>query len=238
MKIEVLFPEVAELFGDAWNHRYLKECMPDAEFVETHLNDEPAFVSESVDMLMMGAMTERVQEWAIDRLMPHRERLRELMDAGTVFLMTSNAGEVFYEYIENDDGSRIPALGLVPFYAKRDMMHRHSDIVSCDFDGVQLVGFKAEFSQTYGEEKYGLATQLLGTGRNMKSKLEGVHIKNFISTSIVGPFLMMNPEFVKYIMTLLGVASPKLKYEEIIYAAYKDRLADIKRILDKKNSGH
>lgn len=238
MIIEVLYPEVAELFGDAWNHRYLKECMPDAEFTETHLDDEPAFVSRNVDMVIMGAMTERAQEWAIERLMPHKERLRELINGGTVFLMTSNAAEVFYDYIENEDGSRVQALGLVPFYAKRDMMHRHSDIVSCDFDGMQLVGFKAEFTQTFGEEKDALAVMQLGTGRNKTSKLEGIHINNFISTSIVGPFLMMNPPFVKYIMTLLGVKEPTLKYEEVIYAAYADRLADIKRILDKKSKGH
>lgn len=238
MKIEVLYPEVAELFGDAWNHRYLKECLPDAEFTETHLDDEPAFVSQNVDMVIMGAMTERAQEWAIERLLPYKERLRELMNAGTVFLMTSNAAEVFYDYIENEDGSRVQALGLVPFYAKRDMMHRHSDIVSCDFDGMQLVGFKAEFTQTFGEEKDALAVMRLGTGRNKTSKLEGIHINNFISTGIVGPFLMMNPPFVKYIMTLLGVKEPTLKYEEVIYAAYADRLADIKRILDKKSNGH
>lgn len=238
MIIEVLYPEVAELFGDAWNHRYLKECMPDAEFTETHLDDEPAFVSRNVDMVIMGAMTERAQEWAIERLMPHKERLRELINGGTVFLMTSNAAEVFYDYIENEDGSRVQALGLVPFYAKRDMMHRHSDIVSCDFDGMQLVGFKAEFTQTFGEEKDALAVMQLGTGRNKTSKLEGIHINNFISTGIVGPFLMMNPPFVKYIMTLLGVKEPTLKYEEVIYAAYADRLADIKRILDKKSKGH
>lgn len=238
MIIEVLYPEVAELFGDAWNHRYLKECMPDAEFTETHLDDEPAFVSRNVDMVIMGAMTERAQEWAIERLMPHKERLRELINGGTLFLMTSNAAEVFYDYIENEDGSRVQALGLVPFYAKRDMMHRHSDIVSCDFDGMQLVGFKAEFTQTFGEEKDALAVMQLGTGRNKTSKLEGIHINNFISTGIVGPFLMMNPPFVKYIMTLLGVKEPTLKYEEVIYAAYADRLADIKRILDKKSKGH
>lgn len=238
MIIEVLYPEVAELFGDAWNHRYLKECMPDAEFTETHLDDEPAFVSRNVDMVIMGAMTERAQEWAIERLMPHKERLRELINGGTLFLMTSNAAEVFYDYIENEDGSRVQALGLVPFYAKRDMMHRHSDIVSCNFDGMQLVGFKAEFTQTFGEEKDALAVMQLGTGRNKTSKLEGIHINNFISTGIVGPFLMMNPPFVKYIMTLLGVKEPTLKYEEVIYAAYADRLADIKRILDKKSKGH
>lgn len=234
MKIEILFPEAANLFGDSWNYRYLKECMPEAEFFETKLTDEPAFVSQDIDMIYMGAMTERAQEWVIDRLMPHKERLRELIDTGKVLLMTANAGEVFYEYIENEDGSRVKALGLVPFYAKRDMMHRHSATILCDFDGMKLVGFKAEFSQTFGEAKYELAKMLYGTGRSKTDKLEGVRVNNFISTSIVGPFLMMNPQFVKYIMTLLGIDEPTLKYENEITAAYESRLADIERMMNNK----
>ena len=35
MKIEVLFPEFANLFGDCWNHRYLKACLTETELIET-----------------------------------------------------------------------------------------------------------------------------------------------------------------------------------------------------------
>lgn len=65
MKIEVLFPEFANLFGDCWNWRYLARCMPQAELIETGYGDEPSFVSEKVDMIIMGAMTEHGQELAI-----------------------------------------------------------------------------------------------------------------------------------------------------------------------------
>lgn len=65
MKIEVLFPEFANLFGDCWNWKYLSRCMPEAELIETGYNDEPRFASEKVDMIIMGAMTEHGQELAI-----------------------------------------------------------------------------------------------------------------------------------------------------------------------------
>ena len=35
MKIEILFPEFCNLFGDMYNMKYLKMCIPDAEFIET-----------------------------------------------------------------------------------------------------------------------------------------------------------------------------------------------------------
>ena len=222
MKIEVLFPEFANLFGDCWNWKYLSRCMPEAELIETGYNDEPRFASEKVD--------------AIKKLMPHRDRLRELIDGGVVFLMTANAGEVFCEYIENEDGSRIAGLGLVPLHAKRDMMHRFNSTQLCTFEDMDIVGFKAEFSQLYGDNSdFYFAEAKYGIGINKKSKLEGVRIKNYFATSMVGPFLMMNPPFVKYLMALLGVKEPKLEFEETNMAAYERRRADIIRMMgDKK----
>ncbi len=231
MKIEVLFPEFANLFGDCWNWRYLAHCLPEAELIQTGYGDEPRFVSEKVDLIIMGAMTEHGQELAIKKLMPHRDRLRRLIDTGVVFLMTANAGEVFCEYIENEDGSRIAGLGLVPLHAKRDMMHRFNSIELCSFEDMELVGFKAEFSQLYGDNSsFSFAEAKYGIGINKKSKLEGVRIKNYFSTSLVGPFIMMNPPFVKYLMRLLGVQEPVLPYEAANMAAYESRLADITRL--------
>lgn len=235
MKIEVLFPEFANLFGDCWNHRYLAKCMPQAEFAETGYGDEPCFASENVDMIIMGAMTESKQELVIQKLMPYRDRLKQLIDGGTVFLMTANAGEVFCEYIENEDGSRVAGLGLVPLHAKRDMLHRFNSTQLCCFEDMELVGFKAEFSQLYGDNsEFFLAEAKYGIGINKKTSLEGVRINNYFSTSMVGPFIMMNPPFVKYLMRLLGVSEPVLEHEQVAMAAYERRLADIKRMMGEK----
>ena len=144
MKIEVLFPEFANLFGDCWNWRYLARCMPQAELIETGYGDEPSFVSEKGDRIIMGAMTEHGQELGIKKLLRYGDRLRQLMGSGVVFLMTANAGEVFCEYIENEDGSRIAGLGLVPLHAKRDMMHRFNSTQLCAFEDMELVGIETD----------------------------------------------------------------------------------------------
>ena len=41
----------------------------------------------------------------------------------------------------------------------------------------------------------------------------------------------MNPPFVKYLMTLLGVTEPRLPFEETNMAAYERRHADILRMM-------
>ena len=231
IKIEVLFPEFANLFGDGWNVRYLEKCIPEAECIQTAYSDTPTFVNEDVDMVYMGAMTENQQELVIKKLLPYKERICRMIEDGVVFLMTANAGEVFCDYIENEDGSRIEGLGLFPLHAKRDMMHRYNDKVVAKFEDMKLLGFKAEFSQLYGDNSdfyFGECTK--GCGINKSSKLEGIRKNNFFSTSLVGPFLLHNPLMVKYIMKLLGVAEPKLAFEDTIVPAYELRLREFENL--------
>ena len=37
MKIEILFPERCNLFGDMSNMKYLQQCLPEAEFIRTSM---------------------------------------------------------------------------------------------------------------------------------------------------------------------------------------------------------
>ena len=80
MKIEILFPEFCNLFGDMYNMKYLKMCIPDAEFIETALEEEPTFVKENVNLIYLGPMTENTQEKVIAKLLPYKERIIELID--------------------------------------------------------------------------------------------------------------------------------------------------------------
>ena len=41
MKLEYLYPELGNLYGDSANMRYLRKCLPQAEYVETHISSNP-----------------------------------------------------------------------------------------------------------------------------------------------------------------------------------------------------
>lgn len=110
MKIEILFPEFCNLFGDMCNMKYLKMCLPEAEYIETDMDEEITFIKEDVNLIYMGPMTENTQEKVIKKLSPHKERIKELIQKGVCFLFTGNAIEVFGKYIENEDGTKIEAL--------------------------------------------------------------------------------------------------------------------------------
>lgn len=229
MRIEVLFPEVCNLYGDIQNMKYLKQCLPQVEFIETALDEKPTFVSKAVDLIYLGSMKEKTQEKVIQKLLPYKERIRELIENNTAFLFTGNALEVLGKYIENEDGSKIYGIGIFDIYAKRDMLHRYNGLVLGTTNNMEIIGFKSTFSFSYGnnEEQYFLNV-IKGIGLNKESKLEGIRKNNFIGTYLIGPILVINPLFTKYLMELIGIENPKLKSEKIIMEAYETKLAEFK----------
>lgn len=242
MKIEALYPELCNLFGDAMNAEYLHRAVPNAEFLKTSLKDSPAFLNGDVDIVYMGSMTENGQSIAAGLLMPFRERIIELVDAGKVFLITGNALELFGNSIENEDGSFFETLGLFDLYSKRQMMRRYSSIYLGSFDGtgfngesageMDIVGFKSQFSFLY-DDVGGVGAPALfhtkrGAGRMPGQVEEGVRLNNFFGTSMLGPLLLINPPFTRYLLGLLGARGSELPYEPEAMTAYEARVSEFK----------
>lgn len=230
MKIEILFPEFCNLYGDMFNMKYLKMCLPEAEFVETALDEVPKFVNEDVNLIYLGPMTENTQEKVIHALNPYKARIEELIEKNVVFLFTGNALEVLGKYIENEDGSKINGLGIFDVYSKRDMMHRHNSYLVGKFEDIEVVGFKSQFTMMYGDTSnmYFLEVEK-GIGINKDSKLEGIKKNNFIGTYLIGPLLILNPLFTKKIIEKMG-AEPHIALEEDTMAAYELRLKELKKL--------
>ncbi len=231
LKIEILFPEFCNLYGDISNMKYLKKCLPNANFIETAFDEEPSFVKEKVNFIYLGPMTENMQEKVIIKLKPYKERIEELIEENVIFLITGNAIEIFGKYIENEDGSKIEALGIFDIYAKRDMLHRHNSIFIGKWESIDIVGFKSQFTFAYGnnEENY-FAKVEKGIGLNKESKLEGIMKNNFIGTYLIGPILILNPLFTEKLLEKMGVNKENLAYAEDVKAAYNQRLEEFKRL--------
>lgn len=230
MKIEILFPEFCNLFGDMYNMKYLKMCLPDAEFIETALDEKPKFIDEDIKMIYLGPMTEKTQEKVITRLKLYKNRIEELIDNNVLFLVTGNAIEVFGKYIENEDGSKIEALGIFDVYSKRDMMNRHNSYFIGKYEDIEIVGFKSQFTMMYGDNSSNYFLEVeKGIGINKESKLEGIKRNNFIGTYLIGPLLILNPLFTKKILEILG-KKPNISLESDVMAAYEARLKELKKL--------
>ena len=230
MKIEILFPEFCNLFGDMYNMKYLKMCIPNAEFIETALEEEPTFVKQNVNLIYLGPMTENTQEKVIAKLLPNKERIIELIDKNVVFLFTGNAIEVLGKYIENEDGSKIEGLGIFDVYAKRDMFHRHNSYLIATYDNIEVIGFKSQFTMMYGDNtKTPFIEVEKGIGINKESKIEGIKKNNFIGTYLIGPLLILNPLFTKKVLEMLGVNN-EVALKEDTMSAYEARLKELRKL--------
>ncbi|WP_173472759.1 MurT ligase domain-containing protein [Eubacterium ruminantium] len=226
--IEVLFPEFCNLFGDSSNIKYLKACLPEAEFKFTSFTEKPYFADHDVDMIYLGAMTEKKQEMVINKLKEYKDALVRQKNEGTAILFTSNAVEVLGNYIENEDGSRIECLGLYDFSAKRDRMNRLNSLVRGHFGDLEIVGFKTQFTQaTDVDESLSFIEVDKGMGMDKDSYLEGIHDQNLFATYLVGPFLALNPKFTKYLMReVMGIDNAETAFKKEIDRAYKRRVKE------------
>lgn len=233
MKIEVLYPELCNLNGDLGNIRYLEQCLPEAEFIYTSILDTPTFVETDVNLIYMGPMSEDSQELVLKKLKPYTRRIKQLIDNNTLFLITGNALDLFGDYIKDED-KRIDCLKIFDFYVERNMFGRHNSLCLGEFDKLEMVGFKSQFTWTYGDNSNNYFIKVIrGYGINKDSKYEGIHVNNFFGTNLLGPILIMNPYFTKYIMKLLGIKKTKLKFEKETIDAYDQRLKEFKD-LNKK----
>lgn len=229
--IEMLFPEIANLHGDNSNIDYLDQSLEDVRIYRTGLNDTPRFVSERVDLVYLGPMTESGQIKAIDRLTPHGIRIAELIESGTHFLFTHNAMEVLGNRISNAEMNYdVPGLGIFDFSTTVNMFGRFTGKVMGTIDAIPqpIVGYKSQFSMVSSAPNVpGFLAADRGIGRNRTTAIEGVRVNNFIGTSLIGPVLVMNPHFTETLLRSIDpTRQPTLALRELAIAAYDARVRD------------
>ncbi len=229
MTVEILFQEVCGLYGDSQNPTYLEATLPEAQFIYTNLTDTPYFVDHQPDLLYIGCMSESTQRKVIDKLLPYRERILQLIDAGIPFLATGNAGEIFakeIQYLSEDIVTQ--GLGIFDLTVKTDVFRRYNGMVLGEVEGIQVVGFRSQFSFLYGDnsQNYFLKCQR-GDGINPNSKLEGMRKNNLICTQLLGPILPLNPLFCEYFIGLTGTAATAA-FRDAAMDAYLQRLKEFK----------
>lgn len=230
-KVELLFPELCNIYGESYNVEYLRRCSDEIEVINTNHMDTPAFVNEDVDMIYLGCTTERKQEQIIGILSQYRDRIIELIDKGVIFLATGNAVEIFGNYIE-DAGRKIDALGIFDFYSVRYMRRdRHNSQFIGTFDDITVLGHRSQFSFAYGDFDDNFIDIQKGIGMNPDTKKEGVRRNNFYGTYSLGPFLILNPLFAKKLMSIMGI-DDTLCFEKEIVEAYEYRLTELNRTME------
>lgn len=231
MRIEIMYPELCCLYGDKGNTMFLQQCLPEAEFIFTQLNERPHFLDEQIDLCCMYSMSEQSQELILSRLLNWKAEIAQKLSGNTtMFLFTGNALELLGQYIEREDGSRQECLGIFETYAKRHAPSRFNTLIQTEFEDMTLLGYTSRFSDTYNlSEELAMSHVTIGSGANPQSKLEGIRKDRIIASYLLGPLLVANPDFAKWLLQQLGVKEPTLPFEEALYLSYETRRKEFQR---------
>lgn len=229
MKVEVLYPEVANLYGELGNIRYLQLSVPDAEITETSLNERPKFLDaeNGIDLVYMGTMTESAQIVVRDTMQGYLEDLKTAIERGQRILVTGNALEIFGSCVHDVENGDTEFLNLFPFHTERDLMHRYNSLYIGKYDDLSIVGYKSQFTQSYPDGKLEPLFQTVrGCGLNPDIMEEGIRYKNFMATYIIGPLFVLNPKFMVRVLEEAGMKDVHPAYEKAALEAYEERLAE------------
>ncbi len=231
MKIEILYPELCCLYGDKGNTLFLQKCLPDAEFIFTQVNDKPQFLQDDVDLCCMYSMSEASQERILERLTVWKTEISEkCMNGKTQFLLLGNALELFGKYIQREDGSKVEALGVFDTYAVRHAPNRFNTLIQAKFEDMTLLGYTSRFSDTFGiSQEIAMCQVEIGTGSAPESKLEGIRSGRVIATYLLGPLLVSNPDFSKWLLMQLGIENPEFPFMDALYKSYETRRKEFQR---------
>lgn len=230
MTVEILFQEVCGLYGDSQNATYLQACLPDAEFVFTKLTDVPYFAENTPDLIYIGCMSESTQRRVIQKLLPLKQRLDELINAGIPILATGNASEIFAKRINYvTEKIEVDGLGFFDLTVKTDLFKRYNGIVLGQFKDIDIVGFRSQFSYLYGDNSQSYFLKCIkGIGINTNSKFEGMRKNNLFCTQLLGPILPLNPLFCENLLALAG-SNAKAAYRDSAITAYNLRVQEFQK---------
>lgn len=224
-----LYPDCMSLYGEYANlavlRRHLEVMGVTVNVRAVTCEDTPDF--SGVDMVYMGAGTERRQKLALEKLLPHAEALKAAVE-NALLLFTGNAMETLGASITDAGGKTWPALALAGFTTTETAQRTPEDVIATPalWDAAYpAVGFMNKCSTTHGVTTPLFPDLPLGFGNDSPHGPEGYMSGNILATHITGPILVKNPPFLDYLLRRLFAqkgwelpeALPTLPHEKEAY---------------------
>ncbi len=230
MVIEILAHEVAALYGEHGHQLLFEHVFKDHQLIKTSLVEEPYFVNHEVDFIYLGALSEKHQFTLLHKLLPYKDRIKELIEKETTFFITGNGLDIFGKFIDYEELGIVDGLQIFDFHTIQRYQPRLNNYILGTFDGLELTAHKTQFSESfYGDHFQNIFFETQqGFGMNRQTNKEGVLYKNFYGTNCIGPFLLLNPLFMKAFLNRLDPTLPMPSNYDTLVAAYYQRLEEFK----------
>ena len=201
-----LYPELMSLYGEYANLsvlRRLLEDLGDTVTVKTAtFEDTPDFAG--VDLIYMGAGTERSQKAVLTDLERYAAALKQAVAGRALLLFTGNAMEVLGASVTDAAGKVWPGLHLADFTTVETDRRTPQDVIAAStLWEAPTVGFMNKCSVTSGIETPLFSALSMGFGNEAEGGSEGYAAGNVLATHITGPVLVKNPAFLQYVAARL-----------------------------------
>lgn len=209
LKISIahLYPELLNIYGDFGNVLTVKNRCEwrniDVEITQVNVGD--AIDPEKFDIYFIGGGQDKQQIDVSRELQLQRTALHDAMNMDAVFLGICGGYQLFGNYYQPSNGTRLLGIGLLDAYTVAGNKRFIGNVTAkTEFTMPKtLVGFENHSGLTYlqGETKP-LAMVEVGAGNNNEDKTEGARYRNVFGTYLHGSFLPKNPHFADYLIKL------------------------------------
>ena len=243
VKIAHLYYDILNLYGEDGNIKALEHALNtinvDYKLDKLTLNDIIDF--SSYDFIYIGSGTENNLKIALEDIKRFEAGIKEYIDQNKVMLCTGNSISIFGKYIRNLDNSKIECLNIFNYHVKETKLRVVADVMFTLSGSKKLIGFY--------NTKYTVVEELVknynnifeikkSIGYEFENKSDGINKNNFYGTNIIGPIMVRNPEFLRFILSrileetniVLSDSTPALDFdfenkarEEFIKNYYKNK---------------
>ena len=241
LNIMHLYPHQMDLYGEYANLAVLRrhlEAMGVTVKLTTADGDTPIDFA-GMDLIYMGAGTEKDQKAILKSLLPAKESLLAAMDKGAQLFFTGNAMEVLGKSVTDAQGTVFPCLELASFTSTEGEKRILGDVIAASslLKG-EAVGFMNKCSTTSGVETPLFESLPMGFGNDSQGGAEGYVGKDILATHLAGPVLVKDPELTELLIRRIFAAKgweapaelPRLPHQ---WEAYENTLKSLRGRLAK-----
>ena len=202
IKIAHLYYDLMNLYGENGNVKALVSALKtqdiDVSVYKLSIDDKIDF--SLYDVFVIGSGTEENQIRVLNSLKTYEGEIKKAVEDGKFFLCTGNSIELFGKTIIDTEGNLYNCIKLFDFETTK-LIHERlvcESLFKCNLIDKNILGFENREGKMANYD-FNLFEVIRGIGNNEESKKEGIHYKNFYGTYLIGPLLVRNPEFLKYI---------------------------------------
>ncbi|KFI92771.1 putative cobyric acid synthase CobQ [Bifidobacterium saguini DSM 23967] len=199
-----LYPKDMNIYGDSGNVLTIRRRLELYGYEPVvHQYNQGDEWPEHVDLILGGGGQDTGQKKIINDFYMRADLLRKLAADGVPMLMICGLYQLFGEYFETVDGTRLDGIGVIGAYTVGQDVRMIGNLVEHSEQFGDVIGYENHSGQTFlrdGVQPLG-TVDAEGRGNNGKDHTEGARVNNVIGTYMHGSLLPKNPAISDFLIT-------------------------------------